>query len=270
LKVFFAIHSVLQDGICKVQLYPAPQKCRTRSKHTSSRPHHGLGWQNQPDKHGILPFRDKGIKAMKAPALITYPVRSIQGGRLELAPPKRGLWYAEPKLNGRRAIIHTLTGTMWNRHGALLTIADCFRPALAALAKLAPRDLVWADCEALERRHDLGRGTLIVLYAVPESGTPTYEERRAMLESLLPVEPVFSGDTSYPAPNSTVAVTPTLRANSHASALPFYQRLREANRILGCDFFEGVAMKRADSIYPVQVRSATDEFRAWVKHRFLT
>ena len=46
---------------------------------------------------------------MNVPALITYPARPIQGGRLELAPPKSGLWYAEPKLNGWRALIHTLT-----------------------------------------------------------------------------------------------------------------------------------------------------------------
>ena len=111
---------------------------------------------------------------MTAPSLLTFPARPIQGGRLELAPPKRGLWYAEPKLNGWRALIHTPTGTMWNRHGALLTIADCFRPALAALAKLASRGLVWADCEALERRHNLGRGTLVVLDVIPESGTPIY------------------------------------------------------------------------------------------------
>ena len=89
---------------------------------------------------------------------------------------------------------------MWNRHGTLLTIADCFRPALAALAKLASRGLVWADCEALERRHNLGRGTLVVLDVVPESGTPTYEQRRAMFESLLPADAVFSGDTSRPVP----------------------------------------------------------------------
>ena len=43
-----------------------------------------------------------------------------------------------------------------------------------------------------------------------------------------------------------------------------------ANRALGCDFFEGVVMKRADSPYPVQLRTATEEFRGWVKHRFLT
>jgi hypothetical protein len=207
---------------------------------------------------------------MNVPTLITYPARPIQGGRLELAPPKRGLWFTEPKLNGWRALIHTPTGTMWNRHGTLLTIADCFRPALAALAKLSPRGLVWADCEALERRHNLGRGTLVVLDVIPESGTPIYTARRAMLESLLPCDPVFDGDSSRPVPSGAVVLTPTRRADSHAQALAFYQRLRDANCMLGCDFFEGVVMKRADSAYPVQLRGASEEFRGWVKHRFLT
>ena len=132
------------------------------------------------------------------------------------------------------------------------------------------RGLVWADCEALERRHNLGRGTLVVLDAVPESGTPSYEERRAMLESLLLTDAVFSGDTSRPAPCHSVVLTPTMRVDSHTDALAFYQRLREANRALRCDFFEGVVMKRAESIYPMQLRSATEECRGWCKHRFLT
>jgi len=207
---------------------------------------------------------------MNAPPLITYPARPIQGGRLELTPPKRGLWYAEPKLNGWRALIHTPTGTMWNRHGALLTIADCFRPALGALAKLASRGLVWADCEALERRHNLGRGTLVVLDSIPESGPPTYEQRRAALETLLPCDLVFDGDSSRAVPPGAVVLTPSRRVDSQADALAYYQRLREANRGLRCDFFEGVVMKRAESAYPVQMRSATEEFRGWVKHRFLT
>ena len=207
---------------------------------------------------------------MNVPALITYPARPIQGGRLELAPPKRGLWYAEPKLNGWRALVHTPTGTMWSRHGALLTIADCFRPALGALAKLASRGLVWADCEALERRHNLGRGTLVVLDVIPETGALSYEQRRVMLESLLPTDAVFSGDASRAVPCGAVVLAPTMRAQSQADALAFYQRLREANRALRCDFFEGVVMKRAESSYPVQLRSATEEFRGFVKHRFLT
>jgi hypothetical protein len=206
---------------------------------------------------------------MNVPALITYPARPIQGGRLELAPPKRGLWYAEPKLNGWRALIHTPTGTMWNRHGALLTIADCFRPALGALAQLADRGLVWADCEALERRHNLGRGTLVVLDVVPETGTPSYVQRRTMLEAIIPIDAVFSGDTSRAVPCGAVVLAPTMRAESHADALAFYQRLREANRALRCDFFEGVVMKRVESIYSVQLRSAMEECQGWCKHRFL-
>ena len=76
---------------------------------------------------------------MNAPVQITYPARPIQGGRLELAPPKRELWYAEPKLNGRRVLMHTPTGTMWNRHGTLLTVADCARycPAVSRREFLA-------------------------------------------------------------------------------------------------------------------------------------
>ena len=207
---------------------------------------------------------------MTVPPLLTFPARPIQGGRLDLAPPKRGLWFAEPKLNGWRALIHTPTGTMWNRHGSLLTIADCFRPALATLAKLASRGLVWADCEALERRHNLGRGTLVVLDVIPESGTPIYTARRAILESVLPIDAVFSGDTSRPVPCGAVVLSPTMRADSHADALAFYQRLREANRAVRCDFFEGVVMKYAGSAYPVQLRSATEEYPRWCKHRFLT
>lgn len=207
---------------------------------------------------------------MNVPALITYPARPIQGGRLELAPPKRGLWFAEPKLNGWRALIHTPTGTMWNRHGALFTIANCFQPALAALATLAGRGLVWADCEALERRHNLGRGTLVVLDVVRESCTLSYEQRRSILESLLPADAVFAGEIIGPVRCGAVVLVPTLRVDSHADALAFYHHLRVANRGLGCDFFEGIVMKRADSRYPVQLRSITEEFRGWVKHRFLT
>jgi hypothetical protein len=91
-----------------------------------------------------------------------------------------------------------------------------------------------------------------------------------VLESLLPSHPVFSGDTIYPVPCGVAVLTPNHRIKSQADALAFYERLRMANRALGCDFFEGVVMKRADSIYPVQLRSATEECRGWCKHRFLT
>ena len=132
------------------------------------------------------------------------------------------------------------------------------------------RGLVWADCEALKRRHNLGRGTLVVLDVVPESGAPSHEQRRVLLESLILSDTVFSGETSRAMPCNSVVLTPTMRAHSQSDALAFHKRLRAANRALGCDFFEGVVMKRAASVYPVQMRGPTEEFRGWVKHRFLT
>ena len=91
-----------------------------------------------------------------------------------------------------------------------------------------------------------------------------------MLESLLQCDPVFDGDSSRPVPSGAVILTPARRVDCHAAAHAFYQRLREANRALGCDSFEGVVMKYAVSPYPVQMHSATEEFRGWCKHRFLT
>ena len=86
---------------------------------------------------------------------------------------------------------------------------------------------------------------------------------------MLPCDAVFAGDTTRSIPLNTVCLAPTLRVESHDTALAFYQRLRDANRVLRCDFFEGVVMKRADAAYPVQLRSSTEEFRGWSKHRFL-
>lgn len=209
-------------------------------------------------------------EAAKPPPLLTYPARPIQGGRLELAPPKRGLWFAEPKFNGWRALVHTSSGTMWNRHGQRLTIAHCFAEALDELRDLSEEGFLWADCEALERRHDIARGTLIVLDAIPADPTfaPSYQERRAFLESLrIPQERFSSGiHEGEPRP---LLLTTSRAACAHNEVLAFYDGLREANHTLKTPFFEGVVMKRGDAPYPVQLRSSTEECCALVKHRFL-
>jgi hypothetical protein len=41
------------------------------------------------------------------------------------------------------------------------------------------------------------------------------------------------------------------------------------NRVLACEFYEGFVAKRTDSPYPLQLRSPSEEFPRWVKHRFL-
>jgi len=213
--------------------------------------------------------RQRQIEAAKTPALITYPARPIQGGRLELAPPKRGVWFAEPKFNGWRALVHTPSGTMWNRHGARLTIAHCFKEALNELRDLADEGLVWADCEALERRHQIARGTLIVLDAIPHDPTfaPSYAERREFLESLrIPHEPFSSA--LHEGDNPPLLLTTSRMVTNQNETLAFYCGLRQSNRLLQAEFFEGVVMKRADAAYPVQLRNSTEETRCWIKHRW--
>jgi hypothetical protein len=97
---------------------------------------------------------------------LTYPARPLNGGPLELAPPKPGQWSYEPKYDGWRALVHAPTGSMFNRHGQPLSIAAEFGGALkrlrAAAVKVDGNAVEWFDCEALDRRHALGRGTLLV------------------------------------------------------------------------------------------------------------
>ena len=63
----------------------------------------------------------------------TFPARPVNGGPLEKARPKSGVWNVEPKVNGWRTLVHVPTGTMWNRHGIRLSIAKEFKPALELL-----------------------------------------------------------------------------------------------------------------------------------------
>src|SRR5438105_6072036 len=189
---------------------------------------------------------------MTAITLITYPARPINGGRLELAPSKRGLWYAEPKYNGWRVLAHAPSGTCFNRHGAPLTITHEFAEALTTLHSIGGRaGIEWFDCEGVERRHAIGRGTLVVLDAIIPG---TYVERRKRL--LAAVNAPLSVEQKPP--ERAVVLAPSFPA---AESLPIYMRLREINRLWRCDFYEGVVMKRADAQYPVQVRSGTEECR---------
>jgi ATP-dependent DNA ligase len=199
-------------------------------------------------------------------SLISYPARPIQGGKLDRAPKKIGLWYAEPKYNGWRAVVHCPSGTMWNRHGGRLSIAHEFDAALRGLKKLSATGLVWADCEAMERRHNVGRRSLIVLDWIPDFGSPTYEERRVFLESLLPLERMSLGEGTMA--EDSVLLAPSI-AETNGQALQLYRSLEAINCSVLADVFEGVVMKRAVSAYPVQLRSASEDSRALIKHRFL-
>jgi ATP-dependent DNA ligase len=194
---------------------------------------------------------------------ITYPARPVNGGPFHVALPKSGKWFYEPKYNGWRALVHVPTRTMFNRKGELLSIADEFKPALDAIhATLSAGAFKWVDCEALERRHNLGRGTLIVLDCVPEPeyATTTYDARKRWLSLVVPTLGHFEQPMAH-----SVYVSPHFAADEAGG---LYAELAGLNKQWGCEFYEGLVAKRADSTYPIQRRSADTEFPFWVKHRW--
>ena len=187
---------------------------------------------------------------------ITYPARPINGGAFNAAVPKVGAWFVEPKDNGWRAApVHVPTGTMFNRHGEQLSIAGEFQTALKVLRDSLP-GIEWADCEALDRRHGRCRGTLIVLDAIVPC--TVYTERRALLGHL-PLHGITEDV------RDAIRLIPSYPATE---AERLYAELKAANATLGCEFYEGIVMKQANSSYPIQRLSPVRTTHTWVKHRW--
>jgi ATP-dependent DNA ligase len=197
--------------------------------------------------------------------LPSYPARPINGGPLERARPKSGHWTYEPKLNGWRALVHAPTGRMWNRHGERLSIEDCFKPVLDTLAKADVPE--WLDCEALERRLNLGRGSLVVFDYIP-SGTDRitpYEKRKAKLEAAMKTLPNWHPWQFGPPVQSALY---TIEGYIPEVIDELYLNLKFENQALDADLYEGLVAKRTNSPYPVQQRSSSEETTFWVKHRW--
>lgn len=176
--------------------------------------------------------------------------------------------FYEPKANGWRALVHLPTGTFFNRHGEVLSIGKEFGKALEDL-RLYLSNFEWVDCEGLERRHDILRGHLIVL-DVPVANK-TYIDRREELASRLPLLPC--GTVS--AHNQGHNYVWLIRSFGAHQAADVWDLLQEVNGTLSethqkkIDFWEGLVAKRKDSIYPIQLHSAAEEFPYWKKHRFI-
>jgi len=211
----------------------------------------------------------KSISAfsLQPSALVTppcYPARPVNGGPLEKALPKSGRWIYGGKYNGWRAWHHNPTGRLFNRKLEPLSITAEFA---AASAILRPWPWEWSDVEALERRHQIGQGTLILLDTLMPGD---YDSRRmfqraAAIDLGIP-EHIYAGQ---PIAANSVYLPLVL---DYGAELAGWDALQEANCQLGCKpgspFWEGLVAKRNDSIYPRQLRSPDIEFPCWMKHRW--
>jgi hypothetical protein len=207
----------------------------------------------------------------------TYPARPRKGGplpvaldaglygsvapRLHQAGVSYHPWRFEPKVNGWRAIVHVPTGMMWNRHGKPLSIEGEFTKALNNLAE---SPFTWLDIEGLDRRHGIGKGSLIVLDWI----TPfeTYRQRRIILEEYFNC---FSFGMEILISEGDVHLIPAHDPRD-GGWMFLWDALQKFNADLSCTFYEGIVAKRGDSTYPMQLRSDDEECTTWVKHRFTT
>jgi hypothetical protein len=217
----------------------------------------------------------------------SFPARPVNGGPLEKALPKNGIWAYEPKINGWRAWLHTPTGAMFNRKNEPLSIAREFDQVINRVKSAAAVDAngglplpEWLDVEALERRLPIGKGSLVILDS-PLAGT--WSQRQEYLHSSL-----VTGGTAqswafeqFPPPENKLLMFAYHYEDEHAqvsqgaTVIDFdlfpqaaWKLLPPINRRLGCELFEGLVAKRLDSIYPMQLRSPEVEFPFWLKHRW--
>jgi hypothetical protein len=194
-----------------------------------------------------------------------YPARPVNGGPFPKAQPKYSDGTLEGKYNGWRAWVHNRTSAMFNRHLEPLSINREFMPALETLTKL-PWE--WSDVEALERRHNIGRGSLILLdYPPDEQPKMTYRERKAHIHICAAIAGGIEvhDELDKPIANDRVYLPATW---PYADGARLWNELQAANKKLGAEFWEGFVWKRNDSIYPRQNRSGDTEFPFWMKHRW--
>jgi ATP-dependent DNA ligase len=187
---------------------------------------------------------------------ITFPARPVSGGTWKPRHPMKG-WTYEPKYNGWRTLVHVPSGTMFNRHGDPLSIEGEFEEALGFIQFLFD-DFTWLDCEALERRHAIGQGTLIILDAVLPGAS--FIERKKKLGDRVDRLSVREA----PMHNAIYLV-------SHEGATSpngLWHLLQERNKAMGCEFYEGIVAKRDDSSYNIQLVSPDQTTSDWQKFRW--
>lgn len=205
---------------------------------------------------------------------ITYPARPVNGGQLDLAPPKVGKWAWEPKVNGWRALVHGPSRTAWNRKGEPLSIAKDLMPAINELQHLSNETYIsWWDCEALARRHEIGKGGLVVLDWVPVNNdipVPWRNRKDFIMRHVqIPVTTLTLWEElcekGQPLRQRLFHLPDFTEEDARERV---WQGLQEANQRFDAPFYEGVVAKRVDSLYPVQLNDPEQHCLAWMKHRW--
>lgn len=210
------------------------------------------------------------IATTERTSLLSYPARPVNGGKLEYAPAKVGLWAWQPKIDDWRAVIHTPTRRVWNRHGEPSTVAQQGKLEVA-LDHLSGLSFAaeWLDVGIMENRHDMMRGSVVV-FDVMEGGS--YSTRRTKLESMFQTLPLASqllGDSGQYRDGVFL-----IEHYVNADPLALYRALQAENAKLTAKFrrplkfYEGLVAKKMDASYPLQMRSPKFETHTMQKHRF--
>lgn len=205
---------------------------------------------------------------------ITYPARPTKGGpvggpvwrmRSEAGTRSDSAYLYSPKYNGWRVLLHVPTGKCYNRHLHHLSIQDEFQDAIEFIQDRvhdvadALTGYDWLDCEGLERRHGIGRGSLIVL-DVPSMGSSCFEDRMCALSI------TFSKHNIHEKPKNNSVYVPCHFPREGCQVID--EDLFRLNQEWDAEFYEGMVGVKADSEYPVQLIAADKKSPYWVKHRW--
>ena len=223
-----------------------------------------------------------------------FPARPVNGGPLPLAQRKHGQWDWDPKVNGWRAWLHLPTGSMFNRKNEPLSITAEFKPAVHTLRAVATEgnalifESDWLDVEAFARRHNYGRGSLVILDA-PLAGNLTQRRERiyetftatglAQSWPFLHEPPPENKILTFAYTFTDYGIAPPPECDWLADELHYrgedldgiytgWRQMQAVNRELKAEIFEGLVAKRTDSVYPKQSRTPDAEFPFWMKHRW--
>jgi hypothetical protein len=194
----------------------------------------------------------------------TYPARPIDGGKLDKAEPLDPVeWRFRPKFNGRRVLCHVPSLRTWTRE--LVENKWGKFPAfhqLQLLIGLRWPHFEWLDLELLHGKTRIAKRSIIVLdYINP---TSTWGNRMSNLTDL------FAGHHQLNIlnhPNDDRIYLPQLIPVS--AGMKSWKILQQANKDLGCRFYEGLVAYNMHGAYPIQLFNPLKETGNWIKYRFI-